>query len=103
MKEVEEEAEVDPCESVHCPAGKECVEEEEEGVCVCVKECGVEHDMRRHVCSNHNQTFQSDCSLYQARCWCEEGDSRCWPPSLTRVIRTRTMSSLLRSGLVAWS
>merc|ERR1711892_727475 len=29
MKEVEEEAEVDPCESVHCTAGKECVEDEE--------------------------------------------------------------------------
>jgi len=77
IKEVQEEAEVNPCDSVHCPAGKECVEEEEEGVCVCVRDCGVEYDTRRHVCSNHNQTFQSDCSLYQARCWCEEGDSRC--------------------------
>jgi len=77
LKEFQEEAEVSPCDSVHCPAGKECVEEGEEGVCECVEECAEEFDRRRHVCSNHNQTFQSDCSLYQARCWCEEGDGRC--------------------------
>eukprot|EP00092_Neocalanus_flemingeri_P019752 GFUD01021392.1.p1 GENE.GFUD01021392.1~~GFUD01021392.1.p1 ORF type:complete len:275 (+),score=94.02 GFUD01021392.1:188-1012(+) len=77
LKEVEEEAEESPCDSIHCPAGKECVEEEGEGACVCVRDCPEEYDTRRHVCSNHNQTFQSDCSLYQARCWCEEGEGRC--------------------------
>jgi len=73
MVESDEEDEPDPCRDVHCPAGKECVE----GDCECVKECGVEYDKRRHVCSNHNQTFQSDCLLYQARCWCETDDYRC--------------------------
>jgi len=67
------EEEADPCEGVHCPAGRECAG----GVCECVKECVREYDARRSVCSNHNQTFQSDCSLYQARCWCQEGDNRC--------------------------
>jgi len=73
VTESDEEEEVDPCESVHCGAGRVCVE----GQCECIKECGFEADRRRHVCSNHNQTFPSDCMLYQARCWCEENDPRC--------------------------
>jgi len=77
MKELEDEVDVSPCSSVHCSPGRECVEEGGVGVCVCMEQCGEEIDTRRHVCSNHNQTFQSDCSLYQARCWCEELDSRC--------------------------
>ncbi|KAJ8881741.1 hypothetical protein PR048_018227 [Dryococelus australis] len=29
------------------------------------------------VCSNHNETWGSDCEVYQMRCWCEKGLSQC--------------------------
>ena len=29
------------------------------------------------VCSNHNETFPTDCHLHQMRCLCQEGDPRC--------------------------
>jgi len=73
------EDEVDLCATVSCGAGKVC----ELGECVCVKECVAEQDPRRFVCSNHNQTYPSDCHLYRSRCLCEEGSPEC-PHDLDR-------------------
>merc|ERR1712079_772906 len=60
-----------------CTAGQECVTniETNEAKCECVKECPHEVHPRRMVCSNHNETFKSDCELHQLRCFCEEGFS----------------------------
>lgn len=68
----------DPCAKVHCAAGRVCeVDEEDEPQCVCVSNCPVETESRRKVCSNHNETWTSDCAVYQQRCWCDKGDPRC--------------------------
>lgn len=37
------------------------------------RECPENNDMRRRVCSNFNQTWQSDCHLLKHRCTCLEG------------------------------
>lgn len=37
----------------------------------------METEARRKVCSNHNETWTSDCAIYQHRCWCDTGDLRC--------------------------
>lgn len=29
------------------------------------------------VCSNHNETWGSDCEVYQMRCWCDKGLDGC--------------------------
>lgn len=29
------------------------------------------------VCSNHNETWDSDCEVYRMRCLCEEGNEQC--------------------------
>jgi len=68
----------DPCSKVQCGAGRVCeIDQEEEPQCVCIPECPVETDNRRKVCSNHNETWTSDCAVYQQRCWCDTGDKRC--------------------------
>lgn len=68
----------DPCNSVHCGAGRVCeVDDDNEPQCVCVANCPVETEARRKVCSNHNETWTSDCAVYQQRCWCDTGDERC--------------------------
>ncbi|KAF5281069.1 hypothetical protein FQR65_LT14865 [Abscondita terminalis] len=68
----------DPCLQVHCGAGKICqVDENDEPQCVCIPECPVESEPRRQVCSNMNETWTSDCAIYQQRCWCSTGDNRC--------------------------
>lgn len=68
----------DPCSKVHCGAGRVC-EQDEQGDphCVCIQTCPEEQDLRRHVCTNHNETWGSDCAVYQQRCWCDSGDDRC--------------------------
>jgi len=42
-----------------------------------VEECDQESDPRRKVCTNYNETFGSDCEVYQARCFCDTDDARC--------------------------
>lgn len=64
---------VDLCENVHCGPGRIC----DQGECNCVKECTTERDKRRWVCSNRNQTYESDCHLYRARCLCRDEDPQC--------------------------
>ena len=29
------------------------------------------------MCSNHNETWSSDCEMYRARCHCEDGLEAC--------------------------
>ncbi|KAI1296930.1 Sparc [Halotydeus destructor] len=69
------EARSDPCESLRCGHGKECVinMETSEATCECIRECGDTADIRRRVCSNFNTTWQSDCHLHRHRCLCNEG------------------------------
>jgi len=68
----------DPCAKVHCGAGRICeIDDDEEPQCVCIPECPEENEPRRKVCSNHNETWTSDCAVYQQRCWCDTGDNRC--------------------------
>lgn len=72
------ELSLDPCMKVHCGAGRVCeVDEVGEPQCVCIPECPVETESRRKVCSNHNETWTSDCAVYQQRCLCNIGDDRC--------------------------
>ncbi|KDR16367.1 SPARC isoform X2 [Zootermopsis nevadensis] len=62
----------DPCAKKHCGAGRVCeLTEEGEADCVCIPTCPEEADPRRKVCSNHNETWGSDCEVYQMRCWCD--------------------------------
>lgn len=70
--------EVDPCMGKHCSAGRVC-KSTEDGVaeCVCIEFCDEEVDPRRKVCTNYNETFGSDCEVYQARCFCSTDDPRC--------------------------
>ncbi|XP_067127350.1 SPARC isoform X2 [Centruroides vittatus] len=70
--------EENPCLKVHCSAGRECeVDDNGKAKCVCVKKCMKEKDERRKVCSNHNETWNSDCELYRMRCICAKNDEEC--------------------------
>lgn len=63
---------------MHCGAGRICeVDKEGEPQCVCIPTCPVETESRRKVCSNHNETWTSDCAVYQQRCLCDRGDAEC--------------------------
>lgn len=69
---------IDPCLQVRCGAGRICeVDDEGEPQCVCIPKCPVESDSRRKVCSNHNETWTSDCAVYQQRCLCDKKDPQC--------------------------
>ncbi|XP_049820727.1 SPARC [Aethina tumida] len=69
---------IDPCLNVHCGAGSVCeTDAEGEPQCVCIPQCPVEVEDRRQVCSNHNETWTSDCAIYQHRCLCKKGDPQC--------------------------
>ncbi|XP_063388263.1 SPARC isoform X2 [Cydia fagiglandana] len=71
----------DPCLKVHCSAGRVCeIDEHGEAVCNCIKECPDETDLRRKVCTNHNETWPSDCEVYQQRCLCLDGSEACKGP-----------------------
>ena len=69
-------------DQLHCGAGRECMVDPGTGAgsCACVADCGMETDPRRQVCSNHNETFNTDCELYRTRCLCEEDDPACDNP-----------------------
>ncbi|CAG9765317.1 unnamed protein product [Ceutorhynchus assimilis] len=68
----------DPCLDVQCGAGMVCaLDKDSEPQCVCIETCPEETESRRKVCSNTNETWSSDCSVYQQRCWCRNDDSRC--------------------------
>jgi len=72
--------EVDPCEKMHCGAGRICQLNGNEPKCVCIPDCPEEEDTRRHVCTNKNETWPSDCSVYQQRCLCDTKAAGCRNP-----------------------
>lgn len=75
---VETKYKEDPCLKVRCGAGRVCeVNEKGEGQCVCIPECPQETDARRKICSNHNETWSSDCEVYRMRCLCTEDSEEC--------------------------
>lgn len=64
---------VDPCLNKYCAAGRTCViTKDGEGECQCVAGCELETDPRQRVCSNHNETWMTDCDLHRQRCLCED-------------------------------
>ncbi|KAJ8718747.1 hypothetical protein PYW07_016303 [Mythimna separata] len=76
----------DPCLRVHCSAGRVCeIDEHGDAVCNCIKECPYETDSRRKVCTNHNETWTSDCEVYQQRCLCLDGSELCRGPQYHHV------------------
>ncbi|XP_013112968.1 SPARC [Stomoxys calcitrans] len=77
--------EIDPCEKMHCGAGRVCHLEGVTAKCVCIPECPEETDTRRRVCTNKNETWPSDCSVYQQRCLCDTKDPGCLNPSNTHL------------------
>ncbi|KAF9405926.1 hypothetical protein HW555_013522 [Spodoptera exigua] len=75
-----------PCLRVHCSAGRVCeIDEHGDAVCNCIKECPYETDSRRKVCTNHNETWTSDCEVYQQRCLCLDGSELCRGPQYHHV------------------
>lgn len=77
---------MDPCMDKHCGAGRVCkTTDENVAECICIDQCGEELDPRRKVCTNYNETFGSDCEVYQARCFCDANDERCRGPDYQHV------------------
>ncbi|XP_050427782.1 SPARC [Adelges cooleyi] len=76
----------DPCRKKHCGAGRVCkLTEDGEAQCVCITDCPTETDIRRKVCSNHNQTWGSDCEVHRMRCYCEEKSEKCKNPEFSHL------------------
>lgn len=76
----------DPCLKVHCGAGRICqLDQGGEPHCVCIPTCPDESDVRRKVCSNHNETWSSDCAVYQQRCLCQTDNTACKGPNYKHV------------------
>lgn len=65
---------------MHCGAGRVCQVEGVEAKCVCIPECPEEKDLRRRVCTNKNETWSSDCAVYQQRCLCDNKAAGCLKP-----------------------
>merc|ERR1712212_388947 len=68
----------DPCADKFCPAGRSCVITGKGAAeCQCIAQCETETDPRRRVCSNHNETWMTDCDLHRQRCLCEDDLQGC--------------------------
>ncbi|XP_076361381.1 SPARC-like isoform X2 [Tachypleus tridentatus] len=68
----------DPCAEHYCGAGRICaLNDQDKPICECVPKCPVETDERRKVCSNHNETWSSDCEVYRMRCLCNKNRKEC--------------------------
>lgn len=77
---------MNPCENKHCGAGRICqLTDEGDAKCVCIPECPTETEVRRKVCTNHNETWGSDCEVYRMRCWCDEESKNCTNPEFKHV------------------
>lgn len=63
------------CQDLKCGPGRVCNIDRttRQAKCYCVPDCTAVVDPRRKVCSNFNDTWQSDCHLHRHRCLCEEG------------------------------
>lgn len=73
-----EHYELHPCSTHFCKEGKECVlDDEKVPYCRCAESCPKGTTEWVKVCSSHNVTYETACHLYQQRCFCEMGDSRC--------------------------
>ncbi|XP_014094065.1 SPARC [Bactrocera oleae] len=77
--------EIDPCEKMHCGAGRVCQVHGTEAKCVCIPECPEEPEARRHVCTNRNETWLSDCAVYRQRCLCATNAPGCLNPENSHV------------------
>jgi len=68
----------DPCARKHCGAGREChINQHGAAECHCISSCPEEVDPRRMICSNYNETWNSDCELYRMRCLCKTHSTEC--------------------------
>lgn len=76
---------VDPCAKIHCGAGRVCQAEGETASCVCIPDCPDQSDPRRKVCTNRNETWNSDCHVYRERCLCDTDDDRCKSAELKHI------------------
>lgn len=70
---------------MHCGAGRVCHLEGVTAKCICIPECPDESDVRRRVCTNKNETWPSDCSVYQQRCLCDNKEPGCLNPANTHL------------------
>ncbi|RZF43002.1 hypothetical protein LSTR_LSTR014559 [Laodelphax striatellus] len=76
----------DACFNKKCPAGQICeIGEDDQAKCVCIPNCPVERDSRRKVCTNHNETWGSDCEVHQMRCRCDHSMPECKNKELSHV------------------
>ncbi|XP_074602114.1 secreted protein, acidic, cysteine-rich [Brevipalpus obovatus] len=68
----------DPCGKLKCGPGTHCRIDPKtrEARCECISQCSVNKDPRRQVCSNYNQTWESDCHLFKRKCQCDYGLSK---------------------------
>lgn len=62
-----------------------CQAEGESASCVCIPECPEQNDPRRKVCTNRNETWNSDCHVYRERCLCDTDDDRCKSAQLKHI------------------
>ncbi|XP_055384784.1 SPARC isoform X2 [Condylostylus longicornis] len=67
----------DPCEKMHCGAGRICQSNGDTAECICIPDCPQEIDLRRHVCTNKNETWPSDCAVYREKCLCDTNHHLC--------------------------
>ncbi|ETN64086.1 bm-40 precursor [Anopheles darlingi] len=77
----------DPCRGVRCGAGRICSvnHDENKAECICIPECPIEHDPRRKVCTNLNETWDSACEVHRQRCLCNTNDPLCRGESVRHV------------------
>lgn len=76
---------VNPCEKIHCGAGRVCEANGNSATCVCIPECPEQSDPRRMVCTNRNETWNSDCEVYRERCLCDTDDALCKAEDLKHI------------------
>lgn len=77
---------VDPCRKVHCGAGRVCEAKGDTAKCICIPSCPQEADPRRRVCTNRNETWNSDCEVHRQRCLCDMKDvEQCNDPELKHI------------------
>lgn len=76
---------VDPCAKIHCGAGRVCQAVGESASCVCIPDCPEQSDPRRKVCTNRNETWNSDCHVHRERCLCDTDDDRCKSAELKHI------------------
>lgn len=77
--------EVNPCEKIHCGAGRVCEANGNSATCICIPECPDQSDPRRMVCTNRNETWNSDCEVYRERCLCDTDDALCKAEDLKHI------------------